>query len=129
MTYQITMLHGKAELKQFGRDWGFDIKAENRVAFVASLEDTVLFLVDAVEVTTEGSRPDFQLNVICFAPKDVERWSKPVGSFFSTIAELDRVYRRFATAVEDHEKRKEPPHGVYNLLRGMMVGMQIAKII
>lgn len=141
MKYQLTMLHGVQELKEFGDRFAINVRALNRLAYVVDHTEQILFYVDAVEEVSETARkllnkkdiaPDFEL-VVAIRQRDqqMEEYTKHAASFLSAVGELDRVYRRFLTATEMIEMphADEVPVAVFNTLRGLLVGMGIPKII
>ena len=137
MKYDLTMLHGKQDLKEFQDRFGIETKAINRLAYVADVTHQILFYVDAVEDQpfngAENTRSsDFELIVmINQLDGELEEYAKSAStSFLSAIGELDRVYRRFLTATEMIEipNADEVPVAVFNILRGLMAGVGMKKI-
>lgn len=139
MKYQLTMLHGVQELKEFGDRFAINVRALNRLAYVVDHTEQILFYVDAIEEVSETARkllnkkdiaPDFELVVtIRQRGQRMEEYTKRAASFLSAVGELDRVYRRFLTATETIEMPTEDiPVAVFNTLRGLLVGMGIPKI-
>lgn len=141
MKYDLTMLHGVQELKEFGDRFAINVRAINRLAYVVDRTEQILFYVDAIEEVSETARkllnkkdiaPDFEL-VVAIRQRgftEQEEYTKHAASFLSAVGELDRVYRRFLTATEMIEMPTEDvPVAVFNTLRGLLVGMGIPKIV
>jgi len=139
MKYELTMLHGAQELKEFGDRFDIDVRAFNRLAYVIDRTEQILFYVDAAEKISETTHrlPEnrsvasaFELVVsIRRRFTEQEEYAKCEPSFMSAIGELDRVYRRFLAATEMIELPEDDvPVEIFSTLRGMLVGMGIPRI-
>lgn len=140
MKYDLTMLHGRADLDEFAEHFCLKINALNRLAFIADKTEQIVFYVDAVEDTDQAVKtaaenravmPDFEL-IVMLRPRsggEMEEYTKQVSSFLSAVGELDRVYRRFLTATEMIGLADDGvPVAVFNILRGLLIGMGIRKL-
>lgn len=139
MKYDLTMLHGVPALHEFGDKFAINVRALNRLAYVADRTEQILFYVDAIEEVADTARKlmnkqtiaaDFELIIaIRQHGRELEEYTKPASSFLGAVGELDRVYRRFLSATDNIKlPEDEVPEAIFNTLRGLLVGMGIPKI-